>query len=59
MELAHGNVSIASFELSGLIAFAEDKGFRRNVLGRRGFIDQMTLGLIDYEGKLYLRRYDE
>lgn len=53
------NLSLASFEFSGLIAFAEDKEFRRNVLGRRGFIEQTTLGLVDYEGKLYLGRYNE
>ena len=53
------NLSLASFEFSGLIGFAQDKEFRRNVLGRRGFIEQMTLGLVDYEGKLYLDRYDE
>jgi hypothetical protein len=53
------NLSLASFELSGLVGFAEDQGFRRNVLGRRGFIEQMTLGLVDYEGRLYLSRYDE
>jgi hypothetical protein len=53
------NLSLASFEFSGLIAFAEDQAFRRNVLGRRGFIEQMTIGLVDYEGKLYLGRYDE
>ena len=53
------NLSFASFELSGLVGFAEDSGFRRNVLGRRGFIEQMTLGVVDYEGKLYLGRYNE
>jgi hypothetical protein len=53
------NLSLASFEFSGLVGFAEDKEFRRNVLGRRGFVEQMILGLVDYEGKLYLGRYDE
>lgn len=53
------NLSLASFEFSCLVGFAEDQGFRRNVLGRRGFIEQMTLGLVDYEGKLYLSRYNE
>ena len=53
------NLSLASFEFSGLVGFAEDQGFRRNVLGRRGFIEQITLGLVDYEGRLYLSRYDE
>jgi len=32
---------------------------QRNVLGRRGFMEQVRLGLIDYEGKLYLSSYDE
>jgi hypothetical protein len=53
------NLTLASFEFSGLVGFAEDSEFRRNVLGRRGFIEQITLGLVDYEGKLYLGRYDE
>jgi len=53
------NLSLASFEFSGLVGFAEDKEFRRNVLGRRGFIEQIVLGLVDYEGTLYLSRYDE
>lgn len=53
------NLSLASFEFSGLVGFAQDNEFRRNVLGRRGFIEQMTLGLVDYEGKLYLGRYNE
>jgi hypothetical protein len=53
------NLSLASFEFSGLIGFAKDKEFRRNVLGRRGFVEQIVLGLVDYEGKLYLSRYDE
>ena len=53
------NLSLASFEFSGLVGFAEDQEFRRNVLGRRGFVEQIVLGLVDYEGKLYLSRYDE
>ena len=53
------NLSLASFEFCGLVGFVENKEFRRNVLGRRGFIEQIVLGLVDYEGKLYLSRYDE
>ena len=52
------NLSLASFEFSGLVGFAEDNEFRRNVLGRRGFVEQIVLGLVDYEGTLYLSRYD-
>jgi len=53
------NLSLASFEFSSLVGFAEDKEFQRNVLGRRGFVEQIVLGLVDYEGKLYLSRYVE
>ena len=53
------NLSVASFEISSLVGFATDDGFQRNVLGRRGFIEQMSLGLVDYDGKLYLDRYDQ
>lgn len=49
--------SVAGLEFSAFVAFAEEEGFRRNVLGRRGFLEQVTLGLVDYEGKLYLSQY--
>lgn len=52
------NLSLASFEFGSLVGFAEDQEFRRNVLGRRGFVEQIVLGLVDYEGTLYLSRYD-
>ncbi len=39
--------------------FAEDENFNRNVLGRHGFLDRTVLGLVDYEGKLYLNQYGE
>jgi hypothetical protein len=52
------NLSVASFEFSSLVAFAANEEFQRNVLGRHGFIEQMSIGLVDYEGKLYLGRYE-
>ena len=51
------NLSVAGLECSAFVGFAEDAGFRRNVLGRRGFLEQITLGLVDYEGQLYLSYY--
>ena len=41
------------------VCFAEDQTFNRNVLGRHGFLDRINLGLVDYEGKLYLSKYGE
>ena len=51
-------LAVASFEFSAFVGFAEDEGFQRNVLGRRGFLEQIMLGLVDYDGKLYLNNYE-
>ena len=45
------------FEFDSLVYFAEDANFRRNVLGRHGWLELVKIGLVDYEGKLYLSRY--
>lgn len=42
-----------------MVYFARDATFNRNVLGRRGWLDRVRLGLIDYDGKMYLSRYDD
>ena len=51
------NMSVAGLECSAFVGFSEDTGFRRKVLGRRGFLEQVTLGLVDYQGQLYLSYY--
>jgi hypothetical protein len=48
---------VLGVELDALVGFAADDFFQRQVLGRRGFLDQIVLGLVDYEGQLYLSRY--
>jgi hypothetical protein len=45
-----------SFDVT--VYFAADESFTRNVLGRRGWLDQVRLAVVEYEGKLYLSRYD-
>lgn len=45
-----------SFDVT--VYFAAHEGLTRNVLGRRGWLDQVRLGLLEYESKLYLSRYD-
>ena len=47
------------YSFDATVYFATHEGFRRNVLGRRGWIDHLRLGLIEYESKLYLNRSDE
>ena len=41
------------------VYFAGHESFARNVLGRRGWLDQVRLGIVEYESKLYLNRYGE
>jgi hypothetical protein len=45
-------LSTLNFEFDTMVYFAMDEGFRRNVLGRRGWLEQVRLGLIDYDGTL-------
>lgn len=51
------NLTVAGLELTALVGFAADEAFPRNVLGRRGFLEQVTVGLVDYEGTIYFSRY--
>ncbi len=41
-----------------MVYFAEDENFKRNVLGSRGAIENLKIGTIDYDGRLYLSRYE-
>jgi hypothetical protein len=52
-------LSFLSYEFDVNVCFAGDENFSRNVLGRHGFLDRIVLGLVDYEGKLYLSKYGE
>src|SRR5438552_13847618 len=45
-------LAVRDVELEVMAYFAKDVRFNRNVLGRRGFLDRVLLGLNDYEGKL-------
>jgi hypothetical protein len=49
----------ADFQFDTVVFFAADAEINRNVLGRLGWLDRVVLGLVDYEGKLYLSRYGE
>lgn len=51
-------LSVLGYEFEVYAFFAESEAFDRNVLGRTGFLDRVVLGLVDYEGKLFLNRYD-
>lgn len=51
-------LSVVDYEFDVYAYFAGDENFNRNVLGRHGFLDRVVLGLVDYEGKLFLNRYE-
>ncbi len=46
-----------SFEV--MVYFAAHDGLPRNVLGRRGWLDRVRLGLIDHDAELYLSGYND
>jgi aspartyl protease len=41
------------------VYFAGHEGFGRNVLGRRGWLDHVRLGLVEHDGRLYLSGYGD
>ena len=46
-----------SFEVT--VYFASHEGLPRNVLGRRGWLDRVRLGLVEHDGRLYLSGYGD
>ena len=51
-------ITIAGFEFNPTVYFAEDENFKRNIPGRHGFLDRVVIGINDYDGKIYLSRYE-
>ncbi len=52
-------LQIGDIQLETMVFFARDEFFSRNVIGRIGVLDRLVVGLIDYEGKLFLGRYGD
>ena len=50
---------VLGIETISTVYFAKEESFTRNVLGRQGWLDRVKLGLIDYEGKLFLSEYNK
>ena len=50
-------VKTFGYSFDVMVYFAAFEAFTRNVLGRRGWLDQVQLGLVEYESTLYLNRY--
>jgi hypothetical protein len=52
-------LSVTGIETYTTVYFAADDNFTKNVLGRQGWLERVRLGLVDYEGKLYLSSYND
>lgn len=52
-------INVLDVETVSTVYFAKEESFTRNVLGRQGWLDRVKLGLIDYEGKLFLSEYNK
>lgn len=60
--LAYGHevtLVVLGLETTATVYFAADEHFTRNVLGRQGWLDRVRLGLVDYDGQLYISLYDD
>lgn len=52
-------VAVLGIEIYTTVYFIDAEEIVRNILGRQGWIDRIRLGLIDYEGKLFISSYGE
>lgn len=53
------SMSVLGIDLTAMVSFFADPTIRKNVLGRRGWLNRVRLGLIDHDCSLYVNRYDE
>lgn len=50
---------VLGIEVVATVYFAVEDHFPINVLGRVGWLNRLRLGLIDYDGRLFLSEYDD
>ena len=47
-------IKVFDYTVDSVVFFTDHSGFKRNVLGRQGWLHHFRFGLIHYESKLYL-----
>jgi hypothetical protein len=52
-------LSVLEISFDTTVYLAEEASFNRNVSDQQGWLDRLRLGLVDYEGKLYLSDYND
>lgn len=59
---AYGHlVTLACMEWQweAMVYFAASPAFRRNVLGRSGWLQQLRVAIVDYDSVIYLAKYED
>ena len=51
-------LTVEDFTFDSMVFFAQNESHNRNVLGRNGWLDRVIIAINDYDGKLYLSRYE-
>jgi len=52
-------MEVLGCSFDGIVYFAEDVGFSRNVLGRNGWLNKCRVAIVDHDQLLYLGEYDQ
>jgi hypothetical protein len=52
------SILVLDIEVVAMVYFYADPGIQRNVLGRRGWLDRVRLGLVDPEQIVYIADYN-
>ena len=50
--------SVLEHDFIGIVFFAGPREFTRNVLGRRGWLDQLRVGIVEYDRHLLIGDYN-
>jgi hypothetical protein len=55
---SRGHTLSTSNKANSVVYFAREKGLARNIPGRQGWLRKLRFGLLEYDNRLYLARYD-
>ncbi len=53
------SIQVLGAQTTSMAYFYADPGIVRNVLGRRGWLDRLRFGLVDYDQMVYIAAYGE
>jgi len=52
------SMRVLDLAFTSIVYFFADDAIEKNVLGRRGWLDRIRIGIVDYENTLYLSPHD-